>query len=177
MHNVQRTITKLNFQTFPPTSFSQCMYLFNIFPDPHFMLVKTMVITARNSSRGKVLFSQACVIPSVHRRGGVCLRRGLHPGGSMPMGGLHPGGGGVRIQRGESASRGVCLGGVCLWRSAYRGVCLGEIASRGWGVCIQEAGGLHPEDGGVGQTPPIGYHGIWQTSGRYASYWNAFLLK
>ena len=36
-------------------------------------------------------------------------------------------------------------------------------------------GGLHP--GGIGQTPPIGYYGIRSTSGRYASYWNAFLLK
>ena len=42
------------------------------------------------------------------------------------------------------------------------------------GVCIQ--GGLHRGDG---QTPlpppPIGCYGIQSTSGRYASYWNAFL--
>ena len=67
-------------------------------------------------------------------------------------------------------------------------------------VCIQEGlqngGGLHPgglgrlpprrqtwgsaSGGGVRQIPPppiyIGYYGIWSTSGRYASYWNAFLL-
>ena len=46
----------------------------------------------------------------------------------------------------------------------FIGVCL----STGWGVvCMGE---------GVGQTPPIGYYGIWSTSGRYASYWNTFLL-
>ena len=38
-------------------------------------------------------------------------------------------------------------------------------------VCSQ--GGLHP--GGL--HPPIGYHGIWSTSGQYASYWNAFLFS
>ena len=30
--------------------------------------------------------------------------------------------------------------------------------------------------GGVEQAPPIGYSGIRSTSGRCASYWNAFLL-
>ena len=65
------------------------------------MLVKTMVITARNSSRRKVMFSQACVIPSVHSRGGVCLRRGLHPGGSMSMGGLHLGAEGSESREGN----------------------------------------------------------------------------
>ena len=34
-------------------------------------------------------------------------------------------------------------------------------------------GGLHPR--GVEQTPP-GYYGIRSTSGRYTSYWNAFLF-
>ena len=29
---------------------------------------------------------------------------------------------------------------------------------------------------GVGHTPPIGNYGIRSTSGRYVSYWNAFLL-
>ena len=30
---------------------------------------------------------------------------------------------------------------------------------------------------GVGQTPHIGYYGVWSISGRYASYWNAFLFS
>ena len=36
------------------------------------------------------------------------------------------------------------------------------------GVCIQGRRG-------VGQTPPPRFYGILSTSGRYASYWNAFL--
>ena len=52
------------------------------------------------------------------------------------------------------------------------------------GGCIQgglhpgkglHPGGLHP--GGVGQTPQIGYYGIWSTSGWYVSYRNVFLLR
>ena len=31
--------------------------------------------------------------------------------------------------------------------------------------------------GEVRQTPLNGYHGIWSTSGRYASYWNTFLFN
>ena len=67
------------------------------------------------------MFSQACVILSVHGGGlhlggvclggvgirGVCLGGVQHPGGSTSRGGLHPGG--VCIQ-GGSASRGFCLG-------------------------------------------------------------------
>ena len=36
-------------------------------------------------------------------------------------------------------------------------------------------GGLHP-GGGWTNIPPIRYYGIQSTSGRYAPYWNAFLL-
>ena len=87
---------------------------------------------------------------------GVCIQRGL------PRGDCIQGVGEVCIQRG--LPRGDCIQGV--------GVCIQRR------VCIQEAGGLHPEGGGGwADHPPIGYHGIWQTSGRYASYWNAFLLK
>ena len=36
----------------------------------------------------------------------------------------------------------------------------------------------HPCADTPGQTPPGVVHaGIWSTSGRYASYWNAFLFK
>ena len=50
----------------------------------------------------------------------------------------------------------------------------GGSASRGWG-CLHP-GGLHSE-GGLSRPLPIGYYGIWSKSGRYASYWNAFLLS
>ena len=45
------------------------------------------VITARNSSCGKVMFSQACIIPSVHMGGGCVAGEtataadGTHPTG------------------------------------------------------------------------------------------------
>ena len=58
-------------------------------------------------------------------------------------------------------------GGLPRGRAAW-GVCLGEPASRGalhLGVLI----------GGGSPPPPIGDYGIRSTSGRYASYWYAFL--
>ena len=45
----------------------------------------------------------------------------------------------------------------------------------GGGVCIQ--GGLHAVGLGRHPPPPIGYYGIQPTSGRYASYWNAFCFR
>ena len=64
--------------------------------------------------------------------------------------------------RGGSASKGVCLQGRYAWGGAS-----GE---RG---CLPPGGSASR---GVGQTPPpIRYYGIRSTSGRYASYWNAFL--
>ena len=50
---------------------------------------------------------------------------------------------------------GVCIQRVCIWRGVQ-----GRLLS-GWGWV---------------DPPPIGYYGIGSTSGRYASYWNAFLL-
>ena len=61
------------------------------------------------------------------------------------------------MQRG-STSRGGCL---------HRGVGGGLHAGRG--VRIQGAGDW-------ADPPPIGYYGVRSTSGRYESYWNAFLL-
>ena len=73
---------------------------------------------------------------------------GLPPGGSLPPGGVCIQGG--LHPGGGSASGGSVCRGVCIWE---------ESASRGgWA------------------DPPIGYCGIRSTSGRYASYWNAFLL-
>ena len=62
-------------------------------------------VTACNSSCGKVMFSQACVIPSVHREGvgvipacngmGVSARGCLPGGGCVCPGGVSARGGGV----------------------------------------------------------------------------------
>ena len=69
---------------------TQCRYEF-----------KDLMATARNSSYGKVLFSQACVIPDVHRGGGFASKGVLIQGesasrgtafGGLHRGGLHPGG-------------------------------------------------------------------------------------
>ena len=51
------------------------------------------------------------------------------------------------------------------------------------GVCLFKGVGTHPQGWicpGGGYSPPpqyMGYYGIRSTSGRYASYWNAFLLS
>ena len=55
--------------------------------------------------------------------------------------------------------------------SASRRVCI-------WGVCIHGGRGSASCGGGrLGRHPSPRYHGIRSTSGRYASYWNAFLFK
>ena len=43
------------------------LYHGQIFQEPS----SYIIFTARNSSCGKVMFSQACVIPSVHKKGGI----------------------------------------------------------------------------------------------------------
>ena len=87
------------------------------------------------------------------------------------------------------AWQGVCMaGGVhgrgCAWQGACvagGGACMaGDVHGRG--ACM--AGGVHGRDrhawqGGVCDMhacPPTRYYEIWSMSGRYASYWNAFLL-
>ena len=64
-----------------------------------------------------------------------------------------------------SASRGVCIKGG----SASGGFCM-------WGVLHPGGGSVSggSASGGLGRPPR--YHGIRSTSGRYASYWNAFLF-
>ena len=124
-----------------------------------------LVATGRKRSSGQGnVFTGVCLSTGggsaqwgMPRERGVCLGGSVQGGGLHPgMGGLHPGRG-VCIQGGGSASR---EGG-----SASRE---GTSASRK--VCIR--GCLHPRRGG-GQTP---LPGIRSTSGRYTSYWIAFLF-
>ena len=62
------------------------------------------IITTCNSSCGKVLFSQACVIPSVHR-GGTCVE----------VGGMHGNGRGCAAKGGHAWQRGMCVArGACV---------------------------------------------------------------
>ena len=72
-------------------------------------------------------------------------------------------GGGCVHGRGGMCDRGMCMvGGHAWWGVHGRG-------SMHWGACMA---------GGVTHTPPGRYYryGIRSMSGRYASYWNAFLL-
>ena len=129
-------------------------------------------ITVHNEV-AKVMLLQASVCPR-----GVCVcawtwGEGLLPGGSAlgvsAPGGSAPGGGGL-------LPVGLLLGGLLPGGSAPRGVCSrgglfqGGCLLLGWcllpGVVSQHA---------LRQRPPPGRDG--HCCGRYASYWNAFLLK
>ena len=77
---------------------------------------------------------------------------------------------------------GVCAwfysGGVCgfIW-GGMRGFILGGVHGFIWGACVVFSGGMHGFSGGVHVFFSIfRYNEIQSMSGRYASYWNAFLL-
>ena len=87
------------------------------------------------------MFSQACVIPSVHGFGGGGLPRGglhwgggwfLHPGGSVYPGGSASGGSASKGEGGMHPGRGVCIQGR-RWYASRKG---GPHPGRG--VYIQE---------------------------------------
>ena len=62
------------------------------------------IVTVSNSSCGKIMFSQACIIPSVHRGGwGMCSKGGMHG-----EGGMH-GKGGVCMAKGGVCGKGGCV--------------------------------------------------------------------
>ena len=85
---------------------------------------------------------------------GVCLFTGVRvacvAGGCAWQGDMHGGGGGVH-GGGSMCGRGVCMVGA----------------------------GVHDRGCASHAHPPGRYYGysIWSMSGRYASYWNAFLLR
>ena len=73
-------------------------------------------ITVRNSSYGKVMFSQVCVKNSDHRAP-ACLGRGLHgSGGGAFMGHTRQGGMHDRgcAWQGDVCGWGGCVGGACV---------------------------------------------------------------
>ena len=130
----------------------------------------------RQRSWGKVIFSEACVKNSVHgglggacMPGGMCGRGHAWRGGCAWQGGMH---GGV-------CGRGCAWQGACVVGGHAWGACMAGVHGRGvcmvgghawWGVCMAEGCACHAH-------PPCRYygHGIQSMSGRYASYWNAFL--
>ena len=129
------------------------------FPGSH-PLTHLQLVTARNSSCGKVMFSRACVKNFVHRGGGISQH-------ALGRGGVYPG---VYV----------CPGGV------FPGVCpLGVVyppGTKGRHPPQPEADhhppGIEadPPPGPQADTPHAGSHEIRSTSGLYASYRNAFLF-
>ena len=110
----------------------------------------------------KVRFLHVSVCP----QGGGCVWQGahawqgdLHGRGHVWQGGIC--GKGSMIGRACMHDMVACMAGGCAWQ----------------GVCM--AGGVHCRghvwQGGMAQIPP-GRYEIRSMSGRYASYWNAFLL-
>ena len=99
-----------------------------------------------------------CVAGGMRGRGrawqAVCMAGGMHGSGVCVVGGVH--GRGVH-SRGH-AWRGACVAGgaMCDRGLAWRGACV--------------AGSMHA------MHCPSRYYEIRSMSGRYASYWNAFLL-
>ena len=132
-------------------------------------------ITVRNSSCGKVMFSQASVILSTeggHAWGGACVVGGCVAGGHAWRGGM-------------------CGRGVCMARGVHGnggGMCGREACVAGEGACM--AGGVHSRGAWMvgnmhgGVAGGMCGRGACMESGRrdshcsrqYASYWNAFLL-
>ena len=79
-------------------------------------IIGNIIFTARNSKCGKVMFSQAYVIPSAHRGGGVLPRgeglpRGVRIQGGSASGGLHRGGGSP-LPQSETMGYGQRVGGT-----------------------------------------------------------------
>ena len=113
-----------------------------------FKTTKYRVFVARKRSLRRLCFYR-CL--SVHR-GGACMAGGcMHGRGYAWQGGMH--------------GRGMCGGGGHVWW---------------WRACV--TGGVHGRGGMCGGghvchiCPPSRYYGIRSMIGRYASYWNAFLL-
>ena len=131
----------------------------------------------------KVMFLHLSVSHSVHR-GGVCIVTGgaYVVGGHAWLGGMRGCGGACMVGGGNAWLWGACVvaagcgcgrhawlwrggmcgcGGVCVVVGGMHGCGGGAVCS--WGVCVL-AGGC------------MGYNEIQSMSGRYTSYWNAFLL-
>ena len=130
-----------------------------------------------NKVWGKVIFLHMCVILSTG--GSMCgCRGGVHgcrgcvwlPGGHAWLGGMHGCQGGVLDCGGC-----VWLPGACMVAGGWgcQGACVAF-----WGACVV-VGGHVWLPGGLCMVAwgCVGYNKIWSMSGRYASYWNAFLLS
>ena len=136
-----------------------------------------VLFTARKRSLRRLCFYRWL---SVHRGGmhgtwGACMAEGslwwgaCMAGGHAWWGGVHGRGHawwGACVVGGMHGRGGMC-GGGCAWRGTCMvGVCMAG-GVHGWGACMAEGvGACHSR-----------YYGIRSMSGRYASYWNAFLFE
>ena len=136
-----------------------------------------------NETWVKVIFLHLSVISFT---GGACFPGGMHPCRGacvLPRGHACFQGGGCMLPGGTCFPGGGCAcfpGGVCFlgwcvlpWgMHGCRGTCM--VA----GGCAWLQGGMHGCGGGVhgGGGACMGYDEIRSMSGRYASYWNAFLF-
>ena len=132
--------------------------------------------------QGGVRRREACVAGGMCGRGctwqGACVAGAgcVHGGGHAWHGGMHGREGHGAWQEGERGHvwqgaymaraaymAGACMAGACVVEWAY----VADWDMHGRGVCM--AGGMHVH-------PPGRYHEIRLMSGRYSSYWNAFLF-
>ena len=110
-------------------------------------------------SCGKVIFSQVSVNHSV--QGGLCP--------SMHHRSRDQG-------RGVYVQGGLCLGGS-LSRGLYPGgLCPGGLCPQGW-VSVHRGGSLSTGSGSLSEGVSVRETPGTVTSGRYSSYWNAFLFS
>ena len=120
-----------------------------------------------NRKRESVQISAGCI-----KR--LCFFSRITGGGHQPLSlGRKP----VITARKQSLGQGNVFTSICY--SVHQGSGVVGSASKGAGsasrgrVCIQEV----CIQGAGWADPPNGYYGIRPTSGRYASYWNAFLFE
>ena len=95
----------------------------------------------------------------------ICLSTG---GGGVHGRGHACTAGGHACVAGGMRGRGACMAGRCTWQGVMhgRGTCMA--GDHAWQEGMRGRGAWH--------TPPGRYHEIRSMSGRYASYWNAFLF-
>ena len=118
------------------------------------------------------------VCDSVHRGACVVARRGMH------------GCRGCVVAWGVCVVVGVCVvaGGMHGYRGCMvaGGMCMVVGGCGCWGVCVVARGHAWLQGEGHAWLPGgvrgcrgayVGYDKIWSMSGRYASYWNAFLFN
>ena len=113
---------------------------------------------------------EACMAGGHALLGGMCGRGECIAGGCMVEEVCMAGG---HVWQGDMCGRGACMAGGMHGRgNVWQGACTAGACVAGghawWGACM--TGSVHD------MHAPSRYYEIWSVSGRYASYWNAFLF-